>query len=260
MIPEKLVLRGQSTKMTSSAGDPGWITLGDGRRAYRDDDGSIRLPLQRADRLVPLGQYFRTKLCDQYRNTSLEEFHTDFDEKLVRAGKFASGYIRKWERIAEEGKGYYLWSKQPGSGKTMLACCILNGLSKEHKLTTQAMNMVDLLKRLKDTFDNEDMSEAAVFNPVIAVDVLLLDDVGAERHSDWADEQLYHIIESRMSAGRPTFFTSNLSVDQLPYHGRVKSRINAITAQIRMPEMDIRAVVARDSQDAFLNQITNEEK
>lgn len=213
--------------------------------------------MPKVDRIVPLAQYFRTKLYKKYKDAQLSDYQTSFDPKLKRNKKYAVGYVKRFEEVREEGKGYYLHSKKPGSGKTMLTCCILNWLSERYDVTTQAITVIDFLKRLKATFSEEDMSEEAVLNPMLAVDVLMLDDCGSEKHSEWVDEQLYHIIDSRLSAGKPTFFTSNYRIDELPYHKRIISRINAVTAQISMPEKDIRALVNKQQEKEFLTKVTS---
>lgn len=233
---------------------------------FKQDESGVRLyRMTPVDSVVPLGQYFKTNLYEKYRYANVVHFRTSFDElskdeedQLKKIQKYAIGYVKKYQQIKDDGKGYYLFSKQPGSGKSMIACCILNDLSQNHEVTTQAISTIDFFKRLKWTFNEEDKSEEAVLNPILAVDVLLFDDCGSERHSEWVDEQLYHVIDSRLNAGKPTFFTSNYSIDELPYHSRIKSRINAVTAQIPMPERDVRAMINGEKKKAFIGKITDE--
>jgi DNA replication protein DnaC len=242
-------LRNTSTKTD------GWQSDANGN-TYRESESGIRVyQMNRVDQVISLGQYFRTQLYQKYGGATLDSFQTSFDKKLQRNKKFAAAYVKRFEEIRDEGKGYYLHSQKPGSGKTMLACCILNGLSQRYEVTTQAISTISFTKRLKDTFSDEDTSENSVINPMLAVDVLLLDDCGSENHSEWVDEQLYHIIDSRLNRGKPTFFTANYTIDELPYHKRIKSRINAVTAQIAMPEKDIRAKVTKQNEKEFLSKL-----
>ena len=224
---------------------------------YKQDASGVRMyRIGAVDRLVPLGQYFDTRLYRKYETVTLDDFKVKYDRLLKRNKKYALGYVRRYQEIKADGKGYYLHSKEPGSGKTMLACAILNGLSAKYGLTTQAITTIDFVKRMKATFSDEDISEESVINPMLAVDVLLLDDCGSEKHSEWVDEQLYHIVNSRLNDNKPTFYTANYSIDKLPYHKRIKSRINAMTAQVPMPEKDIRAMVSRDNDKDFLQKIS----
>lgn len=219
--------------------------------------------MDKADLLQPLRQYLDTKIAQKYQDASLKRFQYNisnlqpkWQNVLKRNKKYAVNFVKKFKQIKDNGKGYYLFSKTPGSGKTMLACCILNGL-KRHNITTQAITTIDFLKRIKQTFDQDRVSESSIINPLLAIDVLLLDDCGSERYSDWTTEQMFHVINSRYNAGKITFFTSNYTVDDLSCDDRIQSRINDMSVQVMMPEMDIRNLISKENERDFLNKISN---
>ena len=74
-----------------------------------------------------------------------------------------------------------------------------------------------LLKRLKASFSEYNYDE--VLDEIMNCDVLLIDDIGAENNSPWArDEVLGTILQYRMEEKLPTFFTSNLTIQELEEH------------------------------------------
>jgi DNA replication protein DnaC len=69
----------------------------------------------------------------------------------------------------------------------------------------------DLLKLVRDTYNNQtDATELDVLRPVLEADLLVLDDIGAEKKSEWVEETLGLVINTRYSERRVTVFTTNL--------------------------------------------------
>lgn len=112
----------------------------------------------------------------------------------------------------DKPKGVYL-SGSFGSGKTYLIACLFNEMAKKG-VKGILIYYPEFLRSLKESFNKEDYGDK--FNAIKKTPLLLLDDIGAENNSNWArDEILGPILQYRMENHLPTFFTSNLTLDEL---------------------------------------------
>ena len=110
-------------------------------------------------------------------------------------------------------KGLYLYGNF-GSGKTFLIAALLNELSKK-RINSAIVYFPDLIREIKGDFD----AYADKMEYYQGVDLLLIDDIGAEKVTEWSrDEVLGTILQYRMNNHLPTFFTSNLSIEELEKH------------------------------------------
>jgi len=119
-------------------------------------------------------------------------------------------------------KGLYLTGNF-GCGKTYLISAALNELAKkDHKIAI--IYYPEFLRSLKESFgDAETYNEK--FRLVKKVELLLIDDIGAETMTEWSrDEVLGTILQYRMQEGLTTFFTSNLTINDLEEHFSVSTR------------------------------------
>lgn len=111
-------------------------------------------------------------------------------------------------------KGLYLYGNF-GCGKSYLITAMLNELAKKQVRSTIVF-FSEFLQELKSSFDS-DFSDKLL--NVKKTPILLIDDIGAEAISAWSrDEILCPILQYRMDEKLPTFFTSNLSIDDLEQH------------------------------------------
>lgn len=111
-------------------------------------------------------------------------------------------------------KGLYLHGSF-GTGKTFLIAALLNELKDKYHVSTEIVYFPELLRKLK-----EDLSLVGEkLENFEGTDILLLDDIGAEKVTEWGrDEILGTILQTRMNKGLPTFFTSNLNIKELESH------------------------------------------
>lgn len=123
-------------------------------------------------------------------------------------------YCRTIDEQLEHGRG--LWFEgDTGTGKTTLAMLVSkSALEAGHSVAIYSMPR--LLATIRNTFDaDSDSSYAALFKQLTAVDLLHLDDVGAEQQTEWVLEQLYSIVNERYEDGRAVMITTNLGVEDL---------------------------------------------
>ena len=117
-------------------------------------------------------------------------------------------YVDQWEEMGRKGKGL-LFLGEPGTGKTFYACCIANALI-DRGVFAFITNVVAITR----TF-GEDETRRKLLNYTAQADLMILDDLGAERSTEYAIEQLYAIVDQRYRSGKPLIVTTNMTLEQL---------------------------------------------
>jgi DNA replication protein DnaC len=129
-----------------------------------------------------------------------------YNEQLTRALQHAT---RLAESFPVVEKGLFLQGP-PGVGKTHLAVAVLLQVIRTRGARGIFYDTRDLLRVIRSTYDPVNRTpEMDVLRPVIEADLLVLDDLGAEKTSEWVEETLNLIVNARYSQKRTTLFTSN---------------------------------------------------
>jgi DNA replication protein DnaC len=141
----------------------------------------------------------------RYQHCELANY-TAYNEKLAKALQHAT---RLAEGFPVVDRGLLLLGP-PGVGKTHLAVAILRQVIVTRGARGILYDTRDLLRVIRSTYDPvNQIAEMDVLKPVIEADLLVLDDLGAEKTSEWVEETLNLIVNARYSAQRTTIFTSN---------------------------------------------------
>jgi len=143
------------------------------------------------------------------------------------------------------GKGFYFWSETKGSGKTMLAVAIANELINNHKKMVKFSTSLDILDAIRATYDSKEDSESKLLTDLTNADILIIDDFGTERATDWAGEKFYQIVNNRYINKKVTFYTSNCNLKTLKYDDRITNRIRERSYLVHFPEESVREYKAR---------------
>jgi DNA replication protein DnaC len=80
-------------------------------------------------------------------------------------------------------------------------------------------------------------------------ELLIIDDFGVEKITDWVREKMYEIINERYLANRPTIFTANSDIKDLPYDERITNRIEQMCVAIHYPEVSVRSAIGKLRQN-----------
>jgi DNA replication protein DnaC len=149
------------------------------------------------------------RIPPRYEHCTLETFepgNASLSAALERAMSFCSGYPHLGP---DEGLGL-LFSGDNGVGKTHLAVAVLRELAAAKGARGQFWDFHELIREIKSSYDPETRTtELQVLEPVVEADVLLLDDLGAWKMTDWMNDTLFYILNSRYMAKRPTIITTN---------------------------------------------------
>jgi DNA replication protein DnaC len=138
-----------------------------------------------------------------------------------------------------------------GVGKTHLAIGIMKACVEQKGARAYFYETRELLKLVRDTYNRSvEETEMEVLSPVLEANLLVLDDLGAERTSEWVQETLGLVVNTRYNAGRATIFTTNL-VDSdaadpnsftFQVGARTRSRLLEMCEWVQIPGADIREV------------------
>jgi DNA replication protein DnaC len=225
--------------------DTGWKPADDSTRVVRCDCWRERVGRERlAEANVP----------KRYQHCTLANFSA-YNESLEKAVAHAR---RVAEAFPVSSKGLLL-EGQPGVGKTHLAVAVL----KQVIATTGARGLFydtrDLLRVIRSTYDPSiRATELDILRPVMHADLLVLDDLGAEKTSEWVDETMNLIVNTRYNERRLTLFTSNyldIPDDTDPNSllfrigFRMRSRLHEMCEFVEMDGADYRELPANGGVD-----------
>jgi DNA replication protein DnaC len=141
----------------------------------------------------------------RYRDVSFERPPvTEIDQKVVTATR---RFINRIDEHLDAGRG--LWFMGPvGTGKTTLAM-LVSKAALEAGRSVAIYSLPRLLNEIRDTHRAE-RSHVDLLDRLAAVDLLHVDDVGAERTTDWVLEELYSIVNARYEDQRSMVITTNI--------------------------------------------------
>jgi DNA replication protein DnaC len=151
----------------------------------------------------------RAKLPRRYENCHFHNYKPQ-NPTQERAFKFATSLTMEYPAV-EQG---LLLMGTVGVGKTHLAVSILKGLT-ERGFNCLFYEFGTLLKEIQDSYNpNTKASELGVLAPVLNADILVLDELGASKPTDWVRDTMAHIINSRYNDRKLTIFTTNYLVER----------------------------------------------
>jgi DNA replication protein DnaC len=139
----------------------------------------------------------------------------------------------------------------PGTGKTHLAAAVLLELVRRYRVRGRFVDFTSLVHRIQSTFDpSSPESKHDVLDPVIEADVLVLDELGAQKPTPFVNDVLYLVLNTRYTRRLPTLFTTNFRLERGPgapsEHDLLASRVPPMLVS-RLFEMAV--PVAIDAAD-----------
>jgi DNA replication protein DnaC len=174
----------------------------------------------------------------------------NFDEnKNPKAYKICFEYARNIEDRLRDGRGLFL-SGNVGVGKTHLIAGIVDltarliesKILRQHSKIIVYATAIDLLAELKKSYMNEETED--IIKSYEEAELLIIDDLGVEKGSDWVNEVFFKIIDHRYTEMKPTIFASNLRNDEIKAKlgERIMSRIYETCIGVEFTGRDYRVL------------------
>ena len=156
---------------------------------------------------------------------------------------FAHYYVEHWPEMAKKNTGYLLWGGV-GTGKSFFAGCIANALL-EQEIRVRMTNLAEVINDLNATFEKNEYISHLCHYPL-----LILDDFGMERGTEYGLEQVYNVIDTRYRIQKPLIVTTNLSLNDLKHpldsaHARIYDRLLAMCIPIKFTGSSMRKDAAK---------------
>jgi DNA replication protein DnaC len=163
-------------------------------------------------------------------------------------------YVDEWERMKAGNVGL-LFFGGVGTGKSFFACCIVNALL-ERCVPALMTNFPLLLNKIQSAGWGEERNE--LFGRLQKYELVVIDDLGAERSTDYGMEQIYSVVDTRYRSGKPLIVTTNLSPSEIKNPGnlgyeRIYDRIIQNSIPVKMSGTSRRAEIAAQKRRKYEN-------
>lgn len=226
-------------------------------RCTREQDAARREALERQR-----AEYERSRRRTECFGDDLKKAAYTFaedDRRNAQASDAARGYINDFAQQRKDGKGL-LFLGTVGTGKTFYACCIANAVI-DAGYSAIVTNFAEIANDLQATFDKD-----SVHKRLLRTDLLVLDDLAAERDTSFMQEIVFQVVEERSAAGKPMILTSNLSPQEFLHpaelsRSRVFSRVAEVCTIISVTgadrRMERRKAEQKDDRQRLIDAASN---
>lgn len=224
----------------------------------------MAVPCKCNEELIQANMLKFAMVPESFRDISVKSFDISLYDDMnmdiaVKAKNIVSAYVKKFEEMQSIGKGLFLYSNTRGSGKTRLTISVGNALIKVHKQRTRFITTIDLLGKIKESYEKDsNFKEQKLIADFCEIPVLILDDIGTEKSSTWVTEIFFKILDTRMINLKVTLITSNFSIDKLEHDERIKSRLRKMCIEVKMPEQDIRNKIGKSENEDLIAKLLGE--
>lgn len=168
----------------------------------REEEEERRKAMERIERLRN-----SSLIDDKLKDARLKTFQKDADNQKVFT--LAERYVQRFDEMYEKRQGILFWGTV-GTGKSYTAACIANELLDR----TIPVVMTSFVKILQNIQGNQE-EEKVIMSRLNDARLLIIDDLGTERNTDYALEKVYNIIDSRYRSGKPLILTTNMTLKEM---------------------------------------------
>ena len=211
----------------------------------KEEEEKKRQEMQRLERLKA------SSLMDaKLKAARLDGYQVDGDNQKIY--NLAGNYVKRFDEMYEKRQGLLFWG-MVGTGKSYTAACIANELL-DQMIPVVMTSFVKILQNIQGNPDEEERIMAGLN----AAKLLIIDDLGAERSTDYALEKVYNIIDSRYLSGKPLILTTNMTLKDMQEsedirYRRIYDRIFEMCFPVRFAGRSWREKAASKRFDAMKN-------
>lgn len=150
----------------------------------------------------------RRMICFAETNMKNWNFEND-DRKNPQISASMKRYAEQFQEFSKEGKGLLLYGTV-GTGKTYYGACVAN-LLIDNGYDVLMTNFASITNKIQGMFEEKQQ----YIESLNKYDLLVIDDLGAERKTEYMQEMVFNIIDSRYRSGKPLIITTNLTAEEL---------------------------------------------
>lgn len=173
------------------------------QEALRQKAAAERMERKLGAAMIP--KRFQGKSFDGYRTET---------QKQAKYLATCKGYAEDFRTNYDAGRCLLLLGK-PGTGKTHLATAIADHVIRQHGATAVYRTVAGILQHIKGSYGSSDYTEAEAFASFVEPHLLVIDEVGATKPTEYEQATIFQVINGRYEEQKPTVVVSNLGPDGL---------------------------------------------
>ncbi|WP_244990374.1 ATP-binding protein [Clostridium algidicarnis] len=222
-------------------------------------DEEVREKQQRLEKLMT-----NSLMDKKFKQSTFENW--DYDKGTKKMYELGKRYSGNFAKCKEKGLGLLIYG-EPGNGKTYLSSCIANELLK-NMVPAICVSINGLLSRVQETYNKWGKeAEGDIIRGLCNADLLIIDDLGTEKKSEWSKSMIYNIIDNRYRSNLPLIITSNLNINPSTPNGiltelydrRTEDRILEMCTPVLNNQKSIRINQAKKKTEIFRSILYGEE-
>ena len=160
----------------------------------------------------------------------------------------AKNFVKNFKELSKDNNGL-IFHGNVGTGKTYLAACIANKIIEDYQIRVKMRNIPQIINDIeKGGFD---IDKNDYYRKLSSVSLLILDDFGIERNTEYVNEMVYQIINTRYESKKPTIISTNIPLGLIMEGSndidkeRIYSRLREMCIPVKIAGKDIRTELGR---------------
>lgn len=199
----------------------------------------------------------------EYRELDIGKFPWEtYEGDVSNLKRIIESFVYDLQKWRDEGIGLYIYSEAKGSGKTMIANAICGSICTKYNMVARFTKVEDFIADVKKSYDSRSKDELSKVNvrKYYDTELLVLDDLGVSKITEWGQGVLHDLINERYKAGRLCIVTSNFKPEKLPIHPATIDRINDMCLALHFPEEPIRSRKALARKNKLIQHLDSYDK